>query len=69
MTFNWFQNKSIQTGDVVDWLDADGCFVCKAKVLGTSGKNALVELDIFTKHPIAVRQKDLLKIDKKNVRK
>ena len=67
--FDWFKSKDLKVGDIVDWLDADGCFVCKAKVLGTSGKNALIELAVFAKHPIAVRQKDLLKIDKKNARK
>ena len=60
------QDFNLEKGDVVDFLDADGCYFCKAVVIGTNGDNALVELELMTQKTIVVRKSDLLKLVRKN---
>lgn len=77
--FSWFfkqislkpqyvEDKNLEKGDYVDFLDAEGCFFCKATVCGVREDNALVQLDILPEKTIVVRRSDLLKlVPKKNI--
>lgn len=60
------QDFNLEKGDVVDFLDAEGCFFCKATVVGLRGDNALVQLESLHEKTIVVRQTDLLKLVRKN---
>ena len=57
---------SLEKGDVVDFLDAEGCYFCKATVVGVRDDNALVELEMMPQKTIIVRRSDLLKLVRKN---
>ena len=71
--FSWFfkqislepqyvEDKNLEKGDYIDFLDADGCFFCKATVVGVREDNALVQLDALREKTIVVRRSDLLKL-------
>lgn len=56
------QDKNIITGDIVWFIDAEGCYVSAATVQGTQGHElACVWIEKF-KHQLVVRQCDLLKL-------
>ena len=55
------EDKNLEIGDVVDYLDADGAFVCKAEILRVSKDTAQVKL-IYMEKPLRVRREDLLKL-------
>ena len=64
----YVEDKNLEKGDYVDFLDAEGCFFCKATVCGVREDNALVQLDILPEKTIVVRRSDLLKlVPKKNI--
>ena len=60
------QDFNLEKGDVVDFLDAEGCYFCKATVVGVRDDNALVELEMMPQKTIIVRRSDLLKLVRKN---
>ena len=60
------QDFNLEKGDVVDFLDAEGCYFCKATVVGVRDDNALVELEMMPQKTIVVRRSDLLKLVRKN---
>jgi len=58
----YVEDKNLEKGDYVDFLDADGHFFCKATIVGVREKNALVQLDSLPEKTIVVRREDLLKL-------
>ena len=60
------QDFNLEKGDVVDFLDAEGCYFCKATVAAARDDNALVELEMMPQKTIIVRRSDLLKLVRKN---
>lgn len=58
----YVEDKNLNPGDLVDFLDADGCFVCKATVARTTEHTALVKLELMPDRDIVVRRDDLLKL-------
>lgn len=55
------QDKNLKTGDVVDYVDAEGCYVSQATVRGVRGDLAIVHVKKF-KHDLVVRTCDLIKL-------
>ena len=58
----YVEDKNLKNGDYVDFLDADGCFFCKATVVGVREDTALVQLDTIKEKALVVRRSDLLKL-------
>ena len=64
----YVEDKNLEKGDYVDFLDAEGCFFCKATICGVREDTALVQLDSMPEKTIVVRRSDLLKlVPKKNI--
>ena len=63
----YIEDKNLEKGDYVDFLDAEGCFFSKATICGVREDTALVQLDILPGKTTVVRKSDLLKlVPKKN---
>ena len=58
----YVEDKNLEKGDYIDFLDAEGCFFCKATVCGVREETALVQLDALPEKTIVVRRSDLLKL-------
>ena len=58
------QDFNLVKGDIVDFLDAEGCYFCKATIINVRDDTARVELELLQK-AIVVRRSDLLKLVKK----
>lgn len=64
----YVEDKNLEKGDYVDFLDAEGCFFCKATICGVREETALVQLESMPEKTIVVRRSDLLKrVPKKNI--
>ena len=58
----YVEDKNLEKGDFVDFLDAEGCFFSKATICGVREDTALVQLEIFPEKTLVVRRSDLLKL-------
>ena len=55
------QDRNLKTGDEVDFVDADGCYVSSATVRGVRDDLAIVHVKKF-KQDLVVRTCDLIKL-------
>lgn len=64
----YVEDKNLEKGDYVNFLDADGEFFCKATIIGLRENNVLVQLEEIPGKTIVVRREDLQKMVKRNDR-
>lgn len=60
----YVEDKNLEKGDYVDFLDAEGEFFCKATICGVREETALVQLEELPTKTIVVRREDLCKMVK-----